>query len=138
MAKLTGAKSALPYIQRIAEDEYVQEQLRSAVSGARAAYQRARKQRTQVVEDKGLYRNLRQAATSLQKAAGAIRPAPPKPRHRGRKIAVVAVAVGATVLLTMKLQRQQSRRGVGEGVPAGADETRTRDRSQDAEPAVSA
>ena len=134
MAKISQAKAALPYIQRVVEDEYVQEQLRSAVSGARAAYLRARKQRGQVVEDKGLYRNLRQAATALQKATGALRPPPPEPKHRGRKLAAVALAMGATVLLTMKLQKQQSQRGgdVGASTPPGgpsAGDTETGDES---------
>jgi hypothetical protein len=110
MGKLSQAKSALPYIQGVVEDDYVQEQLRSALNGARAAYLRARKQRAQVVEDKGLYRNLRQAATALQRATGALRPPPPEPKHRARKLAVIALAAGATVLLTMKLQKHQSQR----------------------------
>lgn len=143
MAKLSQAKSALPYIQRVVEDEYVQDQLRSAVSGARAAYLRARKQRTQVVEDKRLYRNLRQAATALQKATGALSPPQPEPTHRARKLAVVALAMGATVLLTMKLQKQQSRRAGDVSAPTSpagraAGEPETRDQGRDPAPAAAA
>jgi hypothetical protein len=109
MADMSRAKSALPYIQQVFEDDFVQEQLRSAVSGARAAYTRARTQRTQVVQDKGMYRNLRQAATALQRATAALRPAEPEPKHRGRKFATVALAIGATAVVTMKLQQQYDR-----------------------------
>jgi cobalamin biosynthesis Mg chelatase CobN len=117
MAKPSQAKAALRYVQRVVEDEYVQEQLRSAVIGARAAYLRARRQRTQVVEDKGLYRNLRQAATALQRATGALRPPPPEPKHRGRKLAVVALAAGGTALITTKLQKLQWQRARNAGTP---------------------
>src|SRR5438067_2200303 len=55
------AESAVPYIRRVLEDEYVQEQLRSAASGLRAVYQRASKQGGQAAEDK---RVLRQPAPS--------------------------------------------------------------------------
>jgi hypothetical protein len=143
MAKLTDAKAAFPYIQRVLEDEYVQEQLRSAVTGARAAYLRAREQRTQVVQDKGLYRNLRQATTALQRATGALSSPQPEPKQRGRKVAFLALAMGATVLLTMKLQQHQSQRAhdVGTAAPPSApsaDETETRDQSRDPAPAAAA
>ncbi len=38
--------------------------------------------RTEVVEDKGLYSNLRQAATALQRATSALRRAEPEPPKR--------------------------------------------------------
>ena len=113
---MAKAAKALPDLQRVLEDEFVQEQLRSAVSGAREAYSRARKQRTQVVEDKGLYRSLRQAATSLQRATTALKPEAPPPKRRGRKL-TVALAIGATAFITVKLQKQYAQRG-GEPEPA--------------------
>lgn len=115
MAKKNKAKSAPPYIQRVLEDEFVQEQLRTAVTGARAVYARTRKQRSQVVEDKGLYRNLRQAATALQKAASALRPPEPEPQHRGRKFATIGLIIGATAFVTMKLQKQYTQQASDKG-----------------------
>jgi hypothetical protein len=116
---MAKAAQALPYLQRVLEDEFVQEQLRSAVSGAREAYSRARKQRTQVVEDKGLYRSLRQAATALQRATTALKPEAPPPKRRGRKLATVALAIGVTAFITVKLQKQYAQRS-GASEPATA------------------
>lgn len=106
--KKAKAKSALPYARRLLEDEYVQEQLRSAAGGLRAAYDRALRQRADATEDKRLYRNLRQAATSVRNAATALQRPKPEPKRRLRKVAVLAVAVGGCALLAMKLQRQQT------------------------------
>lgn len=116
--KPTKAKSALPYARRLLEDEYVQEQLRNAAGGLHATYRRARSQRGQATEDKRLYRNLRQAATSLRRATTALQQPKPEPKRRLRKIAILAVAVGGCGLLTMKLQKQQS--GADESTESGA------------------
>lgn len=105
---MAKASRALPYIQQLLEDEFVQEQLQTAVSGARAAYLQGRRQRGKAVEDKRLYRNLRQAATGLQQATNALKRQKPEPKRRGRKLATVALAMGATAFIAMKLQGQYS------------------------------
>jgi ferric-dicitrate binding protein FerR (iron transport regulator) len=107
MANDNKAKSALPYARRLLEDEYVQEQLRNAAGGLRAAYGRVRKQRAQATEDKRLYGHLREAATSIRNAATALQRPKPEPKRRLRKVAVLAGAVGASALLTVKLQKQR-------------------------------
>ena len=111
MAKSKNAKSALPYVRRLIEDEYVQEQLRNAAGGLRAAYERARKERAQATEDKRLYAHLREAATSIRKAAVALQGPKAKPKRRLRKVVILALAAGGTALLTLKLQKQQSGTG---------------------------
>jgi ferric-dicitrate binding protein FerR (iron transport regulator) len=121
MAKSNNAKSALPYARRLLEDEYVQEQLRNAAGGLRAAYDRARKQRAQAPEDKRLYGHVREAATSIRNAATALQRPKPKPKRRLRKVAVLAGAVGACALLTMKLQKQQ--KPAAQAYPAAGPET---------------
>jgi ferric-dicitrate binding protein FerR (iron transport regulator) len=109
MAKTKEAKSAVPYARRLLEDEYVQEQLRHAAAGLRVAYERARSQRGQATEDKRLYRNLQQAATSIREAILALQRPKPEPRRgRGGKIGVLMFALGGTVWLTVKLQKPQS------------------------------
>jgi ferric-dicitrate binding protein FerR (iron transport regulator) len=109
MASSKQAKSTLPYLQRLLEDEYVQEQLRTAASGLYAAYGRARKQRAQAAEDKRVYSNVRQAATSLRKAATALqRPAPKPKKRRIPKLATLALVAGGGALLVTKLQKDQS------------------------------
>lgn len=121
MAKTGTAKAALPYIQRVLEDEFVQEQLRNAALGARAAYVRARRQRSQAADDKALYRNLRQAATSLRNATIALQRPEPPPKRRIRKTAAVGLAIGGCVWLTMKLQKLQSGAESDANVPATRD-----------------
>lgn len=109
MAKTDKAKSALPYARRLLEDEYVQEQLRSAAGALRTAYGRARNERAAATEDKQLYGQLRQAATSLRKATNALqRPKPEPKKRRLRKAATLAFAVGGSAWLTAKLQSRQA------------------------------
>jgi ferric-dicitrate binding protein FerR (iron transport regulator) len=55
-----------------------------------------------------LYRNLRQAATSIHNATTALQRPKPKPRRRFGKIAVLAFALGGTAVLALKLHKQQS------------------------------
>jgi hypothetical protein len=108
MSNQHAVRSTLPYIQRALEDEFVQEQLRDAVTSAREAYLRIRKQRSEAVADKRLYRLARNAATAARNATSALQPAKPSPKSRGRNAVIVAGAMTATALLTIKLQRAQS------------------------------
>jgi ferric-dicitrate binding protein FerR (iron transport regulator) len=108
MASSKQAKSALPYIQRLLEDEYVQEQLRDAASGLHAAYLRTSKKRAQAAEDKRLYGNLREAATSLRKAMTALQRPAPEPKRRMPKLAILALIGGGGALLITRLQKGQS------------------------------
>jgi ferric-dicitrate binding protein FerR (iron transport regulator) len=124
MAKTDTAKSAVPYIRRLLEDEYVQEQLRDAAGGLRAVYERASRERGKAAEDKHVYGNLRHAATSIRNAATALQQPKPKPRRRFLKIATLAFAVGGSAGLVIWLQKQQpvpsqpSDPGTGAGTPA--------------------
>jgi ferric-dicitrate binding protein FerR (iron transport regulator) len=107
MASTSRAKSALPYLTQLLEDEYVQAELRNAAQGLRTVYERTRKERAKATEDKRVYGNLRRAATSIRNAATALqRPKPQPKKHRLRKVATLAFAVGGCVLLTIKLQKQ--------------------------------
>ena len=99
MAKKTKqAKSAIPYFQRLAQDDYIQGQLRNAASRLREASTRVRRKRGRAVEDKKLYANLREAATSLRKAGSRLQ-RKPEPKRRGRKVAAAAVAASGAALL---------------------------------------
>jgi hypothetical protein len=100
MAKTEKAKAALPYVQRVLEDEYVQEQVREAVIGLRNVYGRAARKRSQAADDKKLYGSLRRAATSIRNATMALRTPEPPPNRRGRKLLIIAVAAGAAATLT--------------------------------------
>src|SRR5436190_22664605 len=120
MAKKTKkAKSTIPYLQRLAEDDYIQAQLRNAAGRLREAYSRTRRERGRAVEDKKLYANLREAATSIRKAASRLQ-RKPKPKRRGRKIAAVAAAAGGAALLWRRKGSEQTDYGTdGAGTSYG-------------------
>ena len=115
MAKDKPSKTATSYVQRLLEDEYVQNQVRDAAAGVRSAYLRARRRPAQAPQDKKFYDNVRQAAVSMRKAVTAIKrqpEPPPKPKHRVRKVAAAVVIVGGSAFIIAK--RGQSR-------PAGTE-----------------
>ena len=119
--KSRQAKSALPYVQRLAEDDYIQGQLRNAAGRLREAYLRTRRQRGRAAEDKKLYDNLREAATSMRKAASRLQ-RKPQPKRRGPKIAAVAVTGGGAALLVRRRQKAQADYA-GDFGPASFDNT---------------
>jgi len=93
-----SARSAMPYAQRLMADQYVQDQLRNAFMKLREAYGRAARHPGKAAEDKQLYGSVREAATSIRRAVGAIQE-PPKPKRRGRQVFVLALlATGAALL----------------------------------------
>ena len=119
------AKKAIPYIRRLLEDEYVQEQLRDAVIASRATYLRVRRQPAQATDDRRVYRGLRQASTAYRNALAALRPPEPEPKRRVRKVLVVATAAAFTAWLTMKLQRVQEQGATEPTASPGAAESPT-------------
>ena len=103
MAKPERAKQALPYLRALADDEYVQQQIRSGLDGLASASRRIARKRGKAAEDKKLYDNLRQAATAVRNASGALQRRKTKPKRQGRKIiAVAAMAGGIAVLISQK------------------------------------
>jgi hypothetical protein len=119
MAKSKQAKGAMPYVRRLAEDEYVQRHLRNATTRLGDAYGRVSRKRGRAVEDKKLYDQLREAATSARKGALALRGRPPEPpKRKGRKLVLVAVAGGAAVLVARKRARDKP-----QAPPSAAAET---------------
>ena len=105
MAKKKPPKSASDYVQRLFEDEYIQNQIRDAAGGLRSAYGRVTKKPSRAAEDKQVYSSVRQAATSIRKAVVALRrPEPePEPKHRLR-MALIAIAViaGSVLIITRR------------------------------------
>src|SRR5215216_1124476 len=99
MAKSKKRESAITYARRVADDDYVQAQLRNAVAGLRQAYGRASRQRGKAAEDKKLYGHLRESATSIRRAALALQRKRPEPRRRGRKLVLVALAGGGAAVV---------------------------------------
>ena len=117
MAKKKKAKAALPYVQRLVEDEAVQQQLRTAAIRLRQAYGRVSRKGGKAAEDKQLYGNLREAATSIRGAALAIRRRP-QSKRRGRKLMLVGAVAGAAGLLN-RGTREKLRDAVSKKQPSG-------------------
>lgn len=116
MAK-TNVKGTAVYAQRVLQDDFVQEQLRAIASGLQSSYKRARQQRGRSVEDKKLYANLQQVATSSRNVIRAFTRPEPEPSHGGRKLAFVVLAAAAATALTLKLQKLESERRAGTSPP---------------------
>lgn len=92
--------AAADYVNRLFDDDYVRDQLGTALVNGRRAYRRARDQKAaEAVQDKRLMDHVTGAAASLQAAVRALtNQPPPKPKRRPLKTAAllgVALAVGA-------------------------------------------
>jgi hypothetical protein len=101
--KRTRSENARLALRRLAEDEEVQKQLRTAAMSLREAWGRAaRRPGSKAVEDKKLYDKVREAATSLSKAGRRLRPPPEPPKRRGRTAALVAASAGGAAYAVKK------------------------------------
>jgi hypothetical protein len=101
---------ATAILERLIDDDHLQEQIGAGAANLRAAYQRARSVRAdQAVQDKRLYENLRGAAGALtaagRRAVG--KPPPPPPKRPSRlPVLLVAAAIGG---LVWRMHRAQQR-----------------------------
>lgn len=118
MAKTERAKQALPYLGGLADDAYVQEQIRNALDGLASVSRRIARKRGKAAEDKKLYDNLRQAATSVRNASHALQRRKAEPKRRGRRV-VAAVAVGGGIAVLIS-QRDRLKSAFGDN---GASDT---------------
>jgi len=94
-----SAKAAVPYVERLVHDEYIQENLRVAAKRLREAYDHISRKGGKAAEDKKLYAKFREAATSINRVTAALQGPPPKPKRRGRKLLIVTVAGGSAAIL---------------------------------------
>jgi hypothetical protein len=88
------------YVQRLAEDDELRENLRTAFESARKAYSRMSNGKgpvKAVTEDKKTQKELRQAAASLKEAAESLRGGKRRKRGKGRLL-LVAIVGGAIAL----------------------------------------
>jgi hypothetical protein len=97
-------------VERLMEDQYLQEQLGAGAAAARAAYRRARAMRGQrAVEDKKLYDHVRRSAAALTEAARRAAGKPkPKPKRRWRRLPVVLVGIAVAALVWAMHRTQQA------------------------------
>ena len=97
-----------PYVQRLAEDEELRENLRTAFESARKVYGRMSNGKGPVkalTDDKKTQKQLKEAAKSLQSAANSLRGAKPSRKRRRRSgLLVLLVGVGLALALSEGLR----------------------------------
>lgn len=107
-------------ITRLAQDEDVQKQIRTAALRLREAWGRASgRPASKAVSDKKIYSKVRDAATSLTAAAKTLRKKPEPPKRTGRKVAVGAAVAGGAAYAVAK-KRGGGDDGGGSGVHSPA------------------
>jgi hypothetical protein len=117
MAKSKAAKAGAaaaaarnnPYLQRLAEDEDLRENIRTAYDSAKTAYARLNNGKGPakvVIDDKKFQKNVKQAANALRDAGEALREGPKRRRGGlGRKLLVLMVAGGLAIALSEGLRK---------------------------------
>jgi hypothetical protein len=119
-----------PYLQRLIDNDYAQDNLRQAAASIQAAYERASKRRVKVSRDEKLRRQVRDATRSVSEAAAALRANRKKPKRRwGRRLLVLlglgalgaAAALAASEDLRRKVSGEESAQPETEVGPAPAE-----------------
>jgi hypothetical protein len=95
MAKNDTLTRLGPYAERLAENQYLQENLGEAMANLRAAYARVSKRKAKAAQDKRFYDNLRNAATALGESKAALVKGRKKPKRTKRRVVVVLVGGAA-------------------------------------------
>lgn len=86
-AASAAAATTTPWVQRLSEDEELRDNFRVAFEAAKDAYERISdgKSPRELVDDKKLQKDLKQAAGALKDAGSALKDGPAKkPRKKGR------------------------------------------------------
>ena len=104
------AATSNPYVQRLAQDEELRDNLRTAFESARKAYERMANGRgpaKALLDDKKTQRELKEAAGSLREAADALRGTKAKKkRKRGRLLTLLLVGGIAALVLSEDLRKK--------------------------------
>ncbi|MEA2428860.1 MAG: hypothetical protein QOF37_2488 [Thermoleophilaceae bacterium] len=104
------AATSNPYVQRLAHDEELRDNLRTAYESARKAYERMSNGRgpaKALLDDKKTQRELKEAATSLKDAADTLRGSKGrKKRRRGGLFTLLLVGGVAALVLNEGLRKK--------------------------------
>jgi len=108
--KTTSGPAAV--IERLIEDDYLQEQIATGGERVLAAYRRARAMRAEdAVQDRKLYDHVRGAAGAITESAQRLLGRPePEPPRRWRRLPVVLAGAGV-IALVWTMHRVQQRAG---------------------------
>lgn len=97
MAATDQLSRALPYLERLLDDDAVHRSLGEALSRTRAGYRRAHRRRaSKAVADERLYEEVLTAVASLRDAVAAVQ-GEPKPKRRVPRLVLMAVLGGTVV-----------------------------------------
>jgi adenylosuccinate synthase len=104
------AATSNPYVQRLANDEELRENLRTAFESAKKAYERMSNGKgpaKALLDDKKTQRELKEAASSLKDAADALRGSKRKrKRRRGGLITLLLIGGVAALVLNEGLRKK--------------------------------
>src|SRR3954469_21023047 len=104
------AATSNPYVQRLANDDELRENLRTAFDSAKKAYERMSNGKgpaKALLDDKKTQKELKEAASSLKEAADSLRGAKKKKRGGlGRKLLILAVGAGGALALSEGLRKK--------------------------------
>jgi hypothetical protein len=108
---LSSLSKATPYIQRLAQDAKLRENVRTAYDSSRSAYARLTNGKAPtkaLLEDKRLQRDLHNAVEALREATTALTEAPKKRARKsvgfGRKVMIAGLAFGLALAGSEKLR----------------------------------
>jgi hypothetical protein len=109
-AASAAAATTSPWVQRLAEDEELRDNFRVAFEAAKDAYDRISdgKSPRELVDDKKLQKDLKQAADALKGAGSALKEGPKKTAKKkhgfGRKLFVLAIGAAIALALSEDLR----------------------------------
>jgi hypothetical protein len=108
-AASAAAATTSPWVQRLAEDEDLRDNFRVAFEAAKDAYDRISdgKSPRELVDDKKLQKDLKQAADALKGAGSALKEGPKKTKKKhgfGRKLFVLAIGAAIALALSEDLR----------------------------------
>jgi hypothetical protein len=110
-AASAAAATTSPWVQRLAEDEELRDNFRVAFEAAKDAYDRISdgKSPRELVDDKKLQKDLKQAADALKGAGSALKEGPTKKQAKkkhgfGRKLFVLAIGAAIALALSEDLR----------------------------------
>ncbi|HYV15068.1 MAG TPA: hypothetical protein VE972_03535 [Conexibacter sp.] len=103
-----AAATTSPWVQRLVQDEELRDNFRVAFESAKDAYERLSdgKSPREIVEDKHIQADIKQAADALKDAGSALKEGPRqrKQRHPGRKLMLLLLAAGLALALSEDLR----------------------------------
>jgi hypothetical protein len=103
---------ANPYVRRVVEDAELRENVVTAYENARSAFNRLNNGKPaskQIMEDKKLHKEMKQAAEALRDAGSALREGPKKKKRRGgigKLLLVGLVGAGVAVAVSENLRNK--------------------------------